>query len=144
MKALILSLFTVFLISCSSVDKFGKYKHFKVKSYKMNSELNYREIHYWVTRDNDQHCFDSNPLNKEIVTVDENHLNFALDHFYKRVAAVDIKVTERDGGKYMKLTYNEDTNYKLEMASCAFDRTNGLLRNDLSVRYVSFRLASNE
>jgi hypothetical protein len=131
----------LFLVSCSSVDKFGPYKILKVKSYNLNLEYIQWNIKYWKTTENDQHCFQSNPDNKEIVTVPENHVEYAIDHFYKRVVHVDVNV-KRNGIHYprIEVTTTESTGFDLEIESCSFDSYGGMFGSANKTRYISFRL----
>lgn len=131
----------LFLTSCSSVSKFGPYKVFTVKNYNADSQYNRWKIKYHVTTENDQHCFESNPNNSEIVTVEEKYIQYAIDHFYKRVVHVDINVRRyATYDPHVEVTTKESVAFELEAASCAFNSFGGIFSPEVKTRHISFRL----
>ena len=143
MNKLLLILLSIFCISCSSLDKFGHKKYFKQKAFDITSQHHDFIVDYYVTTDNENHCFNSNPMNKEIMTVNAQHLNYAVAHFYTRVTKVDVKITRyNDERAKINFIVTDDAHFKLETAYCSFKKFGGLLSNH-DVEYVSFRLANN-
>ena len=141
MKALILILMSLFFVSCASVKKFGVERHFAQRTIDINSEAHEELIQYWTTTENDQHCFESNPKNKEIITVSENYQNYAIEHFYVRLVKVDV-VIQRPGDSRPRILaiVTDDAHFKLEKAYCSITMTGNMFR-DFHANYVSFRLA---
>jgi hypothetical protein len=143
MNSFILLLLSFLFISCSSrVTKFGSEKVFKQKSFNLNAQYHQDNIEYYVTRENEEHCFDSNPENKEIITVKSVNIEYAINHFYKRMVNVDINVYRSNlDGPQIRVNTKESVNFNLEMASCSFESIGGLFSNSYP-RYTSFRLAN--
>ena len=98
------------------------------------------KILYWSTKDNDKHCFKNNLKNKEIITVNSDHVEYAIDHFHNRVATVDVRVKRMHEGNYIETIVKHDINYKLEIATCYFENYGGLFTIN-KIQYTSFRLA---
>lgn len=138
-KAVLMSL-CFSMVSCSSVTKFGTEKHLYVKKFDMSSQANMDAVKYYATRENDEHCFKSNPNNKEIITVKSDHIQYAIDHFYGRVVSVSVKIMNDRGYRYIQSTVKDDANFKLETANCMFEQAGSLFSNQF-VMYTSFRLA---
>ncbi|MCM2350177.1 MAG: hypothetical protein NDI69_09150 [Bacteriovoracaceae bacterium] len=107
----------------------------------MNSQVHYERVKYWLTTDNENHCFDSNPLNKEIMTVNADYINYAISHFYTRTVQVDIVVSRLNRERTrVETVVTDDAHFKLEIARCSFEKFAGLLKTN-DVEYISFRLA---
>lgn len=147
MKFVILISFCFVFCSCSSFHRFGTQKYFKVKTIRdidspfIKNKSN--SILYFETRD-DESCFESNPGNKDTITVAEDNTEFALDHFYKRVSKVNVTVTRRSGrDTETKVDVIETVPFDLEMATC-LSYTNPTMPwyGDDPIRFVSFRLAN--
>lgn len=145
MKNIILLIVSAFLIGCSSNQpkRFGEKKYFYQKGFDLNSSETYHKVTYWTTTDNDKHCFKDNPDNKEIVTVNADYIEFAIDHFYKRVAEVDVQIKRMHDGNYIRTIVKHDMNFKLELSSCYFENYGGLFTHNPIV-YTSFRLKNQE
>lgn len=93
-----------------------------------------------MTTDNDKHCFKSNPKNKEIITVNANHIEFAIDHFHTRLMTADVTIYRTNEGNYLRTKVTSNVHMKLEVANCYFKSSAGLFRNN-EIVYTSFRLA---
>lgn len=125
--------------ACSTLNKFGEKKYFKQKIFNLNSQYSKTEIMYYSTTENDQHCFKDNPQNKEVITVKSEHLDFAVDHFYKRVSKINIVHSSSLNVRSIRVIATENVNFELEMASCIFKHAGGLF-TDYDANYTSFRL----
>lgn len=138
----ILSSFILFLlIGCASdLKKFGQEKYYYQKAFDLNSSETYHRVTYWTTKDNDKHCFKDNPNNKEIITVNADYIEYAIDHFYKRVVEVDVHIKRMHEGNYIRTVVKNDANFKLEIANCYFQNRGGLFTSH-NITYTSFRLA---
>lgn len=146
MRFFILISLAFIFCSCSSISKFGERKYFKVKTIRnMNNDSKKYESYqflYFESRD-DETCFKDNPKNKETITVAEEHLKFALDYFYKRVATVNVTINKRSNHRdETKFEVIEVVPFKLEIAECLtyYSRSRPWYDDD-PVSFVSFRLA---
>lgn len=129
------------LVSCSTVSKFGPYKLLEVRNYHADSDYNYYTIKYHQTTENDQHCFDSNLDNREIITVNALYAQYAIDHFYKRVVHVDINVRRyATYDPHVEVKTKESVGFELEVESCIFSSFGGIFGPETMTRYVSFKL----
>lgn len=139
MSKLITLIMCLTLGACSSLARFGEKKYFKQKVFDLNSRYSQTEITYYSTTENDQHCFKDNPQNKEIITVKSEHLDFVIDHFYKRVSKISIVQTSSLNVRAIRVIATEGVNFELEIASCVVKYGAGLI-TDYSTIYTSFRL----
>lgn len=137
---LLILLLLLMLSGCASeLKKFGPERHFYQKGFDMAGQETFFKVNYWMTKENDKHCFESNPQNKEIITVDAEYIEYAIVRFTKRVAVVDVKNVVKDNKRYLETWVKDDVNFKLETATCFFENPGGLFNNH-KVRYISFRL----
>ncbi len=129
--------------ACSSLTKFGEKRYFKQKVINnLNGQHVTQNIMYYSTRDDDdsRHCFESNPDNKEIITVNSNYLEFAIDHFYKRVSKINVRHVSSLSKVSVKVIATEEVDFELEMASCFHSYGSRVTLPVDPVTYTSFRL----
>ena len=143
MNKVLILLLALVSVSCSSLHKFNNQKHFKQRIINTNKEVDSREIYYYTGTENSEHCFESNPNNKEIITVESDKIAYAINHFYGRQVAVSTRIVQINGGtRYVEHTVKDNLNFKLETSDCFFE-TNGGLFKTTSTQYTSFRLINN-
>jgi hypothetical protein len=137
-KILVLTLSLV-LMSCSSFKgKKDPVKYIQIKTFSLAGEHAQRTMKYYSTTENDDHCFKDNLQNKEIITVDSENTQFAIDHFYKRTTKVDITRMHSMGVLHVDVKTTEETDYELEVASCLQTDDYFLVHTDRLM--TSFRL----
>ena len=135
-----------FLCSCSFFQRYEKEKYVKVNTIRniVNGSTKFDSYHflYFETRD-DESCFESNPNNKETITVGEDNTEFALDYFYKRISKIDVTIRRVDSREpEIKSDVVETFPFVLEMAACFsyFKRSMSWYDDEPKI-FVSFRLA---
>lgn len=145
MKNLFFFICLFLLNSCSSsLYKFGEKRYFnqRVIRHFYSDFYTKSSTYYFSIRDDGETCFKDNPKNKETITVDSKYIEFALDHFYKRVAKVNVVVTRVDSQVVeTTVTTTENVNFDLEMAYCYVDIPVNFPWYASEIKYVSFRLA---
>lgn len=128
------------VMSCTTFHKLNKKEYHFHKEFDLNSYAARATMDWWTTTENDQHCFKDNPNNKEILTVNADHIEFAVTHFYTRVIPVDIQIKQAGGESYTRTVVKHDANFNLEIANCYFKNYGGLFTTN-NIQYTSFRLA---
>jgi len=78
--------------------------------------------------------------NKEIITVNSNYLEFAIDHFYKRVSKINVRHVSSLSKVSVKVIATEEVDFELEMASCFHSYGSRVTLPVDPVTYTSFRL----
>ncbi len=139
----------LFLVSSCASDelkRFGTREHFQMKQIHLDGDvkthISYPSIGYVASKEN--HCFESVD-DREVYTVNSSNLKMAIQHFYFRTISYDVKKVHSNGNHYLVASTNEEKTVDLEVAYCAFERSNHWIRNlffldNLSGDYVSFRL----
>jgi hypothetical protein len=140
---IILSMALLFCSCSTGIKKFGKEQYFKQKVINnIDASYHYEELRFFKTVKNDnESCFEDNSANNETLTLRADHLHYAIDHFYKRISKVNVKIVHDDGLRKTQIVATEQINFDLEIAYCKFDFIAKIPWNNSQAMYVSIRKA---
>ena len=144
MKSLYLFIYLILISSCSTkVHRFGEKKYFNQR-YIRNIEGDFftKKSTYYESVKDSESCFESNPKNKETITIDANYVEFALNHFYKRLVKLDVILRKVDSQVVQtEVIATDNVSFNLEVAHCYIEEQTFVSWDNPWHRYVSFRLA---
>jgi hypothetical protein len=141
MQSLIVLICFLFM-SCSSLDGLEKGKrYFQVNAYDINGDYYKHRVYFYTMKDSEFHCFEDNSKNKEVITLNANYLHYAVDHFFKRKAGIDVKLKQYPNGYKLDVAaIRIDSHIPLEVASCIRQVKVGLWKV-IETELVSLRVA---
>lgn len=123
MLKIIILLIPFLVIGCASdhEKKLGEKRFFKQIGYSKDIKRFIKNIPYWVTRGDSDHCFKDNPEGNEIFTIEWGNEEYLLDHLFNRVFNVDVKIQRLHQGNYVWVNVRNTEKPKIEKATCYFN-----------------------